>query len=165
MQELDAGILDEAFIMLGADHGMDGYDHSSGPWPGKRVPAFEISYVISHPSLRQEESIPVSQQEIAPTILAAMGVDLSLITPAYIDDSDTRIQFWEKKDSVAPKIKTTFYKTRSMDNFDILSNDREIKGLSDLKMEILEWSSLRTATVKIGDNVINADFNSSEIVE
>ncbi|NPD88556.1 MAG: sulfatase-like hydrolase/transferase [Asgard group archaeon] len=161
----DANILDKTLVMVGTDHGMYGTGHNAGPWPDVADDLNELVYVISHDSMRHEESIAVSQQDIAPTVLAAMGVDLSLLTPAYIDDADTGIPFWEKTDSTDPSIKIVFYKTDKMDNFDILSNDIEIKGNFDIKLDIKEWSPLRTATLQISDNTINADFNSSRRVD
>ena len=160
----DANVLDTTLVMVGTDHGMYGTGHGAGPWPDVADDLNELVFVISHTSVRHEESIPVSQQDIAPTVLTTMGVDLSPLTPAYINDYDTGIPFWEKTDSKDPFIKNVLYKTKGMDDFGYLYGDTEIKGTFDLKLEIKEWSPLRTATVQIGENIINADFNSSRTV-
>lgn len=160
----DANVLDETLVMVGTDHGMYGTGHGAGPWPDVADDLNELVYVVSHTSVRHEESIAVSQQDIAPTVLATMGVDLSLLTPAYINDDDTGIPFWEKTEDRNPNIKGVYYKTKDMDSFSLVTGGSEIKGTFDLKLDIIEWSPLRTATVQIGDNIIDADFNSSRSV-
>ncbi|MCG3219857.1 MAG: alkaline phosphatase family protein [Candidatus Heimdallarchaeota archaeon] len=166
LDELEnANILDETLVIVGTDHGMYDTGHNAGPWPDVKDDLNELVFVMSHSSVRHEESIPVSQQDIAPTVLATMGVDLSPLTPEYIDDGDTGIPFWEKTDNKNPRINYMFYKTKDMESFSFIRDDIEIKGKFDIKLEILEWSPLRTATVQIGENVINADFNSSKKVE
>ncbi len=161
----DANLLDETLVMVGTDHGMHGTGHNAGPWPDVIDNLNELVYVISHTSVRHEESIPVSQQDITPTVLATMGVDLSPLTPAYNDDHDTGIPFWEKTEDRDPKIKSVYFKTKDMDEYGLIVEGGEIKGTFDLKLDIIEWSPLRTATVQIGDNIINADFNSSRGVQ
>ncbi|MCK4875975.1 MAG: alkaline phosphatase family protein, partial [Candidatus Heimdallarchaeota archaeon] len=161
----DANILDKTLVIVGTDHGMYDTGHSAGPWPDVVDDLNELVFVISHDSIRHEESIPVSQQDIAPTVLATMGVDLSPLTPEYIDDDDTGIPFWEKTEDRDPNIKSTYYKTGDMDNYGLITEGGEIKGTFDLKLDIIEWSPLRTATVQIGENVINADLNTSRSVQ
>jgi hypothetical protein len=160
----DANLLDETLVIVGTDHGMYGTGHNAGPWPDVASDLNELVYVVSDNAVRHEESIAVSQQDIAPTVLATMGVDLSPLAPAYINDDDTGIPFWEKTEDKAPNIKNIFYKTTQMGDFGILSEDIEIKGKFDIKMDIIEWSPLRTATLQIGENIIDADFNSSKRV-
>jgi hypothetical protein len=160
----DADILDKTLVIVGTDHGMYGTGHGAGPWPDKVDDLNELVFVVSKTSVRHEESIPVSQQDIAPTVLATMGVDLSPLTPAYINDDDTGIPFWEKTEDRDPNVKSIYYKTSKMEEFGLISGDTEIKGTFDLKIDMIEWSPLRTATVQIGENVINADFNSSRAV-
>ncbi len=160
----DANILDKTLVLVGTDHGMYHTGHNAGPWPDVSDDLNEMVFVTSDTSVRHEESIAVSQQDIAPTVLAVMGVDLSPLTPAYINDDDTGIPFWEKTDDKDPNIKDVYFKTKDMDGFSFITAGSEIKGTFDLKLDIIEWSPLRTATVQIGDNVIDADFNSSKSV-
>ncbi|MHA1953155.1 MAG: alkaline phosphatase family protein [Candidatus Heimdallarchaeaceae archaeon] len=161
----DANILDKTLVMVGTDHGMYGTSHGAGPWPDIADDLNELVFVVSHTSVRHEESIAAGQQDIAPTVLATMGVDLSSLTPEYINDDDTGIPFWEKTEDRAPNIKNVYFKTKDMDNYGLITQGGEIKGTFDLKLDIIEWSPLRTATVQIGDTIINADFNSSRGVQ
>jgi predicted AlkP superfamily pyrophosphatase or phosphodiesterase len=160
----DANILDDTLVIVGTDHGMYHTGHNAGPWPDVADDLNELVFVMSHKSVCHEESIAVSQQDIAPTVLASMGVDLSPLLPAYADDDDTGIPFWEKTDSKSPNIKDVYYRNDDMDSFGLITDGAEIKGTFDLKLDIIEWSPLRTAKVQIGDNVIDAYFNSSKSV-
>ncbi|MCK5141353.1 MAG: sulfatase-like hydrolase/transferase, partial [Candidatus Heimdallarchaeota archaeon] len=80
-----AGLLDKTLFIVGADHGMYYRSHDSNPWPADQWPKSETTFLFSNSSVQHPlGDVPIKQKDISPTILASMGVDLSLLTPAYV---------------------------------------------------------------------------------
>ena len=82
----DADILDKTLFIIGTDHGMYYNTHGGAPWPALDWARSEMKYIFSHTSVQHPlgKMIPMKQMCISPTILSVMGVDLSLISPAYV---------------------------------------------------------------------------------
>ncbi|MEE9409319.1 MAG: sulfatase-like hydrolase/transferase [Candidatus Heimdallarchaeota archaeon] len=159
-----AGVLDETLVVVGADHGMFFRSHDSDPWPGAKEKITKTIFAISNTSVRHNLDVPAAQRDVAPTILASMGVDLSTLSPAYIGDADTGIPFWDFTEDDIPSFYDATYKTEKMDGYESITDNTKISGIFNISLSILEWSPFQTATLAFGENVVNASASSSRSV-
>ena len=121
-------------------------------------------FAISNSSVRHNLGVPANQRDVAPTILASMGVDLSTLSPAYIGDADTGIPFWDFTEDDIPSFYDATYKTEKMDGYESITDNTKISGIFNISLSILEWSPFQTATLAFGENVVNASASSSRSV-
>ncbi|MBY9000763.1 MAG: hypothetical protein KGD64_07620 [Candidatus Heimdallarchaeota archaeon] len=135
--------------------------HGGDPWPVTNWARSETTFIFSNTSVQHSlGKIPVTQKSISPTILAAMGVDLSVLTPAYVGDDDTGIPLWEFSDTESPTIKNTNYQ-RDNGDFEALTDGSKIGKLFNISMNILEWCTEYNATLEIDGIVFDANTTTS----
>ncbi len=156
-----AGVLDKTLFIIGADHGMDYNTHGGDPWPALNWARSETTFIFSNTSVQHSlGKIPITQKSISPTILAAMGVDLSLISPSYVGNEDTGIPLWEFSDTEIPTIKDIQYQ-RDGEELELLSDGSRTGKLFNITMNILEWCTENDATLEIDGIVFDANTTSS----
>jgi hypothetical protein len=157
-----ADILEKTLIIIGTDHGMYYRGHSSNSWPRDNWEISETMFVFSNTTVQHSlGDIPINQKDISPTILAAMGVDLSLLSPAYVGDADTGIPVWELSDTASPTIKNTKYQ-RDDGDYEVLADGSKIGKLFNISMNILEWCTDFDATLEIDGIVFDANTTTSK---
>ncbi len=160
-----AGVLDKTLFIIGADHGMYYNTHGGAPWPAPNWARSEMTFIFSNTSVQHSlGKIPITHKSISPTILAAMGVDLSLISPAYVGDDDTGIPMWEFSETNSPTIKEIYYQRKDSD-FELLTDGTRIKKGDNIKMNILEWCTESDATLEIDGIIFDADTTTSANVK
>ncbi|MHA1200701.1 MAG: sulfatase-like hydrolase/transferase, partial [Candidatus Heimdallarchaeaceae archaeon] len=134
-----AGILDRTLFIIGADHGLHYKSHGGDPWPAPDWARSEMSFIFNNKSVQHSlGKLPITHKSISPTILEAMGVDLSLITPAYIGDDQTGIPLWDFSDIDSPVIKKVRYQKED-GTWEILANGSEISKVCNISMNFFDW--------------------------
>ena len=158
-----AGILNKTLIIIGTDHGMHYRSHGGDPWPALDWARSEMTFIFSNSSVQHSlGKVPITQKCISPTILAAMGVDLSLISPAYVGDDDTGIPLWEFSDTEIPTIYSVQYQ-RAGGELKELTDGSRTGDLFNITMNILEWCTEIEAKLEIDGTVFDADTTASNL--
>ncbi|MHA1200927.1 MAG: alkaline phosphatase family protein [Candidatus Heimdallarchaeaceae archaeon] len=159
-----AGVLDKTLFIVGSDHGMYYRSHDANPWPADQWPKSETTFLFSNSSVQHSlGDVPIKQKDISPTILAAMGVDLSLLTPAYVNDEDTGIPLWDFTEDDIPSIREIKFQIEGED-YQVLDNGAKIGNVFNISMNVLEWCRDYDATLEIDGTVFDANITRSDFV-
>ncbi|MHA1827180.1 MAG: alkaline phosphatase family protein [Candidatus Heimdallarchaeaceae archaeon] len=157
----EAGIMNRTLFIVGTDHGFGSNGHTSGPWPGESTDITQMEYVFNNVSVRHPYNIPIAQMDIAPTVLTALGVDISTFTPAYLADAQTGTILWEREDTEAPIIKNSLFYRLDDSSFVKYDGETIVNGIVDFKVECKEWSDFKTVKLTIEETDYNPSFNGS----
>ncbi len=149
------GVLDETLVIIGADHGMYDHGHDGGIWPSNTDEITTNTFIFSNDSVEHPLGVPVYQRDIAPTILASMGVDLLSVSPLYIRDAQTGVPFWELYETTKPKLYETYYQTAG-NIYQLINENATINGVFNISMVIFDWCDDLTGVLDVGD----LEFNS-----
>ena len=157
-----AGVLDRTLFILGADHGLHYRSHGGDPWPAPDWARSEMTFIFSNTTVQHSlGKVPINHKSISPTVLAAMGADLSLISPAYVGDDDTGIPLWELSDTELPIIKDISYQTKDGE-WELLSEGSKIGKVFNISMNFFEWCTENNATLEIDGVVFDKTVSSSK---
>lgn len=159
-----AGILEKTLFIIGSDHGMYYRSHDAAPWPADNWAKSETTFIFSNTSVSHPlGDVPIKQKDISPTILASMGVDLSLLTPAYVNDDDTGIPLWDFSEDNSPSIRDMSFQIDG-DPYQLLEDGSKIGNLFNISVDVLEWCRDYNATLEIDGTVFDADVVRSDFV-
>ncbi|OLS32761.1 MAG: hypothetical protein HeimAB125_05650 [Candidatus Heimdallarchaeota archaeon AB_125] len=151
LDELEtAGIMNETLVIIGTDHGFYADGHSSGPWVGKHKEITSMTYIISNSSVMNPYGIPVNQKDLAPTILSLMGVDVSLITPAYDGGAETGIPFWDLTDIENPTISKAKYNFLGT-TYEDLTAETKLTDVFNISLSIFDWDENCIGELQVDD--------------
>jgi hypothetical protein len=143
------GVLDEILVIIGADHGMYDHGHDGGYWPENRDQITTNTFILSNDSVKHELGIASYQRDIAPTILASMGVDTLAVDPAYVHTDQIGVPFWDLVDNEAPILKKAYYATVGSTSFTLIDETVQLPKTFDLNLEILDWCDDLTGVMEI----------------
>jgi hypothetical protein len=149
------GILDETLVIVGTDHGMYFRTHDSNPWPGKDTDITEMTYIISNNSIVGQHNIPVHQMDIAPTILDAMGVDTSLLSPAYDGGEQTGQLIREITDNTDPVINKAFYNFIG-NPLEELTSSVKLTETFNLTLITYDWDNTLNGVLEVDDQLFES---------
>jgi len=149
------GVMDETLVIIGADHGMYDHGHDGGVWPENEDAITTTTFIMSNSSVKHPLSVPNYQRDIAPTILASMGVDTLSVDPPFVRTDQIGLPFWDLDDTTAPKIKEILYKTADASSA-VLDEIAEINSVFDISMGVFDWCNQITGVLKVGDLEFNA---------
>lgn len=151
----NAGVLNKTLFIVGADHGMYEGSHGGSYWPAQNDQASTTTFVINNGSFMHPlgDGIPINQKDIAPTILASMGVDMTTITPEYVGDEDTGLVFWDFTESDTPEIHYATYKTATDTDYQEINKKARIEGIVDIRLVVRDWCMALNGSLQIGDQV------------
>lgn len=157
-----AGILNKTLFIIGTDHGMYYRSHGGEPWPAPHWARSEMTFLFSNSSVQHSlGDIPIPQTYIAPTVLAAMGVDLSLLTPAFVGDDNTGLPLWDFSDTEIPTINSILYQ-RDGKELKELKDGSRTGDLFNITINMLEWCTEIEATLDIDGVIFDADVAASD---
>lgn len=167
-----AGIMNETLIIIGTDHGMEARNHGSGPWVGVSDQITSTTFIISNSSVMNPYGIPVNQRDLASTILSVMGVDVSLISPAYDGGEQTGIPFWDLTDNQDPVIYNARYNYLGSSSEE-LTADTKLTEAFNISLSILDWDENCVGELQIDDltfestssNSFNVHFSNLNLTE
>ncbi len=136
----NAGIMDKTLFIIGTDHGMFAHSHDGAGWPEQIDIISTNTFIISNSSVMGPYNVPVNQRDIAPTILASMGVDLSTITPAYDGGEQTGITFWDFEDNDVPFIRSASYNYLGS-TYEELTAESKLTDVFNISLSTFDWDN------------------------
>ncbi|MCE7742051.1 MAG: sulfatase-like hydrolase/transferase [Candidatus Heimdallarchaeota archaeon] len=151
LDQLEAmGVMDETLVIIGADHGMYDHGHDGGVWPENEDEITTNTFIMSNDSVKHSLGVPNYQRDIAPTILASMGIDTLAVDPAFVRTSQIGVPFWDLDDTTAPRIDEVLYKVADASSAPIDEN-ASINAIFDISMGVFDWCNQLTGVLKVGD--------------
>ena len=119
---------------------MFAHSHDGAGWPEQIDIISTNTFIISNSSVMGPYNVPVNQRDIAPTILASMGVDLSTITPAYDGGEQTGITFWDFEDNDVPFIRSASYNYLGS-TYEELTAESKLTDVFNISLSTFDWDN------------------------
>lgn len=134
----EAGIEDSTVILVTTDHGFIGPGHSGPPYP-EGDPEASTVFLIGNTELILNELGWGIMDDIAPTVLAMTGIDITELTPKYSETSHAK-PLWQiagtDRETSPPEI-VSVTATRSMsvgELFEVTVVARDASGIRNVKL-------------------------------
>ncbi len=157
------GVLDETLVIIGADHGMYDHGHDGGIWPTNNDQITTNTFILSNDTVEHQLGIAAHQRDIAPTILATMGVDPLSVDPQYIRSNQIGIPFWENYDIDVPVLMNAYYASGDA-GFILVEENIETNSIFDLNIGLLDWCEELTGVLEVGGLEFLSDSSTSRVV-
>ena len=145
------GVMDDTLIIIGADHGMYEHSHDGGIWPLNTDHITTNTFLFSNDSVEHPLGVPTYQRDIAPTILASMGVDTLTVDPPFIRSDQIGVPFWELTDTAKPIIKDAYYQIAGK-LYAPMNESTKINEICNITVLIYDWCSNNIGIMKV-DNL------------